>query len=65
MKMVEITGAPAHKYNYYQVDGFEIRMGKFHDPNAHFNGDKWEIRIHHRNAQVIEALLEKLKDDLK
>lgn len=64
MKLLQPV-AGTKNYNYYESDGFEIRMGKFNDPNSYHNGDKWEIRILHRNAQVIEALLEKLKDDLK
>jgi len=51
-------------YNYIDIGDFEIRHGHFNDPNEWANGSKWEIRILNKNAQVIEALVEKLKDVL-
>lgn len=31
--------------DYFDQGGFEIRIGKFYDPNSYHNGDKMEIRI--------------------
>jgi hypothetical protein len=50
---------------YQDVNGFELRTGKFYDPNEFLNGAKFEIRILHKDPVVIEALREYLMEFLK
>lgn len=57
-----------HYYDYRKyetVNGFEIRTGKFNDPNEKFNGTRFEIRILHPDHELMEALADKIKDMLK
>jgi hypothetical protein len=49
---------------YSELNGFELRVGKFHDPNEYFNGEKMELRILHKTDEDIEqffALVELVK----
>ena len=50
---------------YQDVNGFELRTGKFYDPNEFLNGAKFEIRILHKDPEVIETLREYLMEFLK
>ena len=53
---------------YFELNGFEVRIGKFYDPNVHMNGDKMEIRILHKIDDQIEqfdSLVSKLKEWLQ
>ena len=54
---------------YSEINGFELRIGKFADPNEKFNGTKMEIRILKRieteeDASLFDALKEKIKEYL-
>ncbi len=50
---------------YLELSGFEIRIGKFVDPNEHFNGSKMEIRITKLiNDENDTALFESLKNKI-
>ncbi len=55
---------------YFDIGGFEFRVGEFNDPNQKFNGKKMEIRILRKidedkvdeNLDVFYALLDKIKE---
>ena len=47
---------------YFDINDFEFRVGKFYDPNEHFNGSKFEIRILHKDPELLESLLEQIKE---
>jgi hypothetical protein len=49
---------------YHTINEFEIRLGRFYDPNEHSNGTRYEIRILHHDYELIEALRDKIKDVL-
>lgn len=49
---------------YFEIGDFEIRTGKFNDPNVHFNGEKWEIRITSKDFELMQILEEKIKEML-
>lgn len=49
---------------YFDVGDFEIRTGKFNDPNVHLNGEKWEIRILSKDFELMEVLADKIKEIL-
>jgi len=50
---------------YDEINGFELRTGKFYDPGAYLNGIKFEIRILNRDPYQIEVLREIIKEILK
>jgi hypothetical protein len=50
---------------YFEIGDFEIRTGRFNDPNAYFNGEKWEIRILSKDFELMQVLEEKLKEMLQ
>lgn len=47
---------------YENLKGFELRLGKFYNPNEYLDGIKFEIRILNHNNQLIEVLYEKIKE---
>jgi len=52
---------------YLDIGGFELRIGKFYDPNENLNGPKMEIRIlkpikEDDDFALFEALEKKLKE---
>lgn len=50
---------------YLEMNGFELRIGKFYDPNEKFNGEKMEIRILHKIDEEIDqfdSLISKIKE---
>lgn len=49
---------------YDNVNGFELRTGKFYNPNEGIQGTpaKFEIRILHENPEIITILNEKIKE---
>ena len=49
---------------YFDIGEFEIRTGKFNDPNAHINGEKWEIRITSPDFELMQVLGDKIKEML-
>jgi len=50
---------------YYQdVNDFELRTGKFYNPNEFLQGEKFEIRILNKDPELIEALREWLTEVL-
>lgn len=51
--------------NYETVNGFEIRTGKFVNPNEHIDGEKWEIRITSTDFELMEVLHEKIVEILQ
>lgn len=52
---------------YEEINGFELRTGKFFNPNEGIAGTppKWEIRILHTDPELIEVLRLKLMEMLK
>lgn len=55
---------------YLELNGFRLRVGKFYDPNEHFNGPQMEIRIirpikNESDTELFEALTNKIKDWLE
>lgn len=53
---------------YFELNGFEVRIGEFYDPNVNLNGKKMEIRILHKIDDQIEqfdSLVSKLKEWLQ
>jgi len=50
---------------YEEINGFELRTGKFYDPGEFLNGAKFEIRILNKDPDQIEVLLEQIKEILK
>jgi len=53
------------KREYEDVNGFELRTGKFYNPNEFLQGEKFEIRILHKDPEMIEVLHDKLIEILK
>lgn len=53
-----------NRYRYFNVGDFELRFGKFNDPNEWSNGEKQEIRILTKDIHLSEALLDKLLEML-
>lgn len=51
--------------HYQEINGFEIRSGKFVDPNAYLNGEKWEIRILSKDFELMQVLQEKIIEIVK
>lgn len=47
---------------YETVNGFEIRFGKFVNPNEHLDGLKFEIRILNPDLELMIALKDKIKE---
>lgn len=47
---------------YEETNGFEMRTGKFYDPNEKLNGIKFEIRILSKDPELIEILRSKIKE---
>ena len=47
---------------YEEINGFEIRTGKFVDPNWHLNGEKWEIRITSKDYELMQVLADKIRE---
>lgn len=55
---------------YLEINGFELRIGEFYDPNRHLNGAKMEIRILRKidedaldgDMDIFYALVEKIKE---
>ena len=55
---------------YVKLNGFNLRIGKFYDPNEFLNGTQMEIRItksieNDNDTELFEALVNKIKDLLK
>lgn len=55
---------------YVKLNGFNLRIGKFYDPNEFLNGTHMEIRItksieNDNDTELFEALVNKIKDWLK
>ncbi len=50
---------------YETIGDFDLRFGKFYDPNVKFNGEKIEIRILCADNEMQEALFDKIKEWLK
>lgn len=53
---------------YFELNGFEVRIGEFYDPNVNLNGKKMEIRILHKIDDQIEqfdSLVSKVKEWLQ
>jgi len=50
---------------YQNVNDFEIRTGKFHNPNEFLQGAQFEIRILHNDPEIIDVLREIITDLLK
>lgn len=50
---------------YEDVNGFELRTGKFYNPNEFLDGEKFEIRILNKDPEVIESLREVLVEMLQ
>lgn len=50
---------------YETINGFEIRTGKFVDPNSYLNEEKWEIRITGPDFELMQVLEEKLMEILR
>lgn len=56
--------------SYFDINGFEFRVGEFYDPNKRLNGPKMEIRILKKidddlldeGMAQFEALLDKIKE---
>lgn len=49
---------------YFDIGDFEIRTGRFNDPNWNLNGEKWEIRILSKDFELMEVLADKIKEIL-
>jgi hypothetical protein len=55
---------------YFEINGFEFRVGEFYDPNRHFNGPKMELRVLKQidddlldgGIESFNALVEKVKE---
>lgn len=50
---------------YQDVNGFELRTGKFYNPNEFLDGSKHEIRILHADPELIESLREYITEVLR
>lgn len=53
---------------YFELNGFEVRIGKFYNYNSTIEPDKMEIRILHKIDEDIEqfdSLVSKLKEWLQ
>lgn len=50
---------------YQNVNGFELRTGKFYNPNEFLDGIKYEIRILHVDPELIDVLREYLTEILR
>ena len=62
IKVKQVRSEPDRQY--FDIGEFEIRTGKFNDPNVHFNGEKWEIRIISKDMELMEVLADKIKEML-
>lgn len=47
------------------INGFELRFGKFYDPNEYLNGPKLEIRILNKDPEMMHALYTKIREWLE
>ena len=52
---------------YDDINGFELRFGKFYNPNEWIQGvsEKFEIRILHKDPEIISILNQKIKEMLQ
>lgn len=49
---------------YNDINGSELRFGKFYNPNKSIQGiqEKFEIRILHKDPEIISILNQKIKE---
>lgn len=52
---------------YDDINGFELRFGKFCNPHEWIQGiqEKFEIRILHQDSEIISILNQKIKEMLQ
>ena len=52
---------------YNDINGFELRFGKFYNSNEGIQGisEKFEIRILHKDPEIISILNQKIKEMLQ
>lgn len=52
------SGQPERDYKV--INDFDLRFGKFYDPNEYLNGISFEIRVLHKDPELLHALYEKI-----